>query len=464
MGRMRQMNGRRGLLWLSLLVWLSWSSVAWADCYRLYRNNQPEQAGDCFVESARKLGSGKGLSEAQRLRKGRLLRNAALCFDKVAKNLPVENASVLREKAIAQLSLALKEDLLEGVTGKQEALALRSRIEKSIGRMELTLLTGRSDASVCVSAKGWKSCQVGAIWKLKLLPRTHKVVVRYKGGEQQSRTLSPKPFGRIAMVFAPKERASATTVVTNHPEATLTLLSSVLVKPIVAKGEAFSKELKPGTYKLKVLYPNGQSLQRTLKVVEGKPRVVVLRPPGPPVLVVNTTPINAQVYVDGKYRGNSSLRLVLQPGTRTVELRRGCFHIVKRTMEAKANQTYTIASVLKREAVYLQWLNTKQRGPRMMPIGWVVLASGALIAGVGGLMHGLANDRHEQALQARPIRFDTYQQQATEGNTFRTVGYVGLGLGVLGLGAGVTTLLMSRTQTKFQLPCRVRIKPSNDDL
>lgn len=452
-------------LWLlsGIGVWLI-PSLAWADCYQLYRSNQPEQAGDCFVQAAKKLGAGKALTEAARIRKGRLLRNAALSYDKAAKSSPNLKASELRDKAVQRIDDALREKLFEGASGLKEMKELRGRLERSIGRVNVTVVTGHANAFVCLQSGEWKRCKSTSLWNLNVLPRRYTVRVRYPGGEQQTKPLQGKPFARLSVVFAPKELAKTTTIVTNDPGATLTLQSSVLKKPVVAKGLAFTRGLKAGTYQVRVLFSNQQSLKRTMVVKQGKSTVLVLQPPGPPVLIVNTTPINAEVHVDGKYRGNSSLRLTLQPGRHVVEVRRGCFQVVRRVIQARPNQTYTIASILQREKVYQRWLTSRQRGSRMSPVGWAVLASGVVIAGVGGLMHGLANGRHDQAEKVRPIRFEEYRQQATEGNTFRTVGYVGLGVGLVGLGAGVTTLLMSRAPTKFQLPCRVRIRPSNDDL
>ena len=91
-------------------------------------------------------------------------------------------------------------------------------------------------------------------------------------------------------------------------------------------------------------------------------------------------------------------------------------------------------------------------------LGWTSLAIGVLVIGGAGAMHGVATTRQNEALDQRAYDFEGYQNLANSGNTFRSIGHVGIAVGTVGIGVGISALLLSRTPSKYGLSCRVPIK------
>ncbi len=434
-----------------------------ANCLTLFRQKKFEAASRCFVKQAEKVGPSGTLSSTQKIQKGRLLRNAALTLTRGAKQSSSTRAAGMRSKAITLLKRYLSEGLFESSGMKSNTEKQLQALEKQIGYTNLTVVTNHPAAEICLQAGSFKKCKRAMLWTLKLLPKTYQTTVTYplKPPVTQSKVLTALPRTRKTLVFTPPVKSeSLLSIVTGDTGATMSLQNLKTKKSLVHRGGFWSKTLSPGVYQLKLIYPGRPAIQRTVTMKKGRPEILVFRKPGPPVLIINTTPINAQVYIDGKYRGNTGIKLKLKVGQRNVELRRGCFVIYKKMLTLKPNEERSLSVVLQRDAAYIKWKKAS-KGSGGAIAGWSVLAVGALAAGTGGVMQGLASGKHGEALTVRGYDLNKFQTLADEGNTFRTVGYTGIAVGVVGIGVGIATLIATRPVARTSIPCQVPLKEQN---
>jgi hypothetical protein len=422
-------------------------------CYGLFRKRDYSGASNCFMKEAKKLGANPTGSKL--LQKGRLMRNAAISLDRGAKNSSPAKAVGYKLRAITILQQYLKQKLygnsstMKGATNK-----LLQKLQGSIGYARISIVTNHPKAKACITSKSVNKCNTGTFWNSKVLPGAYQIVVTYPLSPPVTRnkSITAAPRTQRTHVFTPPvKKLSLLSVVTNDAKATLLLKSKKLKAPKTHTGSSWTTELSPGPYQLMVIYPGQAPLKKTFTMQEGKPQVFVFTKPGPPVVVINTTPIYTQVFINGKYRGNTGIRLKLKPGTIKLELKRGCYVPFVKTMTVKANQEYAVSEILKRDPAYLAW-KTKKKSNSGTVIGVSVLIAGVVIGGVGGLMYGLSAGKHSEAIAARPSDFGAYQQLAGENNTYVTVGHIGAGLGAVGIGTGVFLLA---TQSSNKPSCQV---------
>lgn len=429
-----------------------------ADCYSLFRKKQFVQASQCFEQEAKAIGAQP--TGNNKIKKGRLLRNAALCLDRAAKRSGGTRAASHRSKAIELLQLYLKEKLCGSSSTCRATQKMLRKVKSQIGYTRITLVTNHPKATACIKASGFNACQTGALWNTKLLPKTYTVSVTYPSNPPTTRTqnFTAVPHTQKTLMFTPPvKKIGLLSIVTSDPRANILLTGGSLKTPQKHVGALWTKELNEGRYEITVVYPGQSPIKRSVQITTGKASSELFTKPGPPVVIINTTPINAQVFVNGRYMGNTGLRLKLKPGTTKIEIKRGCYEPVTRTLQLAANKETYISVMLKRDPIYLAWSNKKNNGSSGA-LGWASLIGGVALAGAGGAMYGVAGGKRKEALDVRPSNFKKYQGLASENNTFVTIGHIGLGLGVVGIGVGVATLLMSRPQSKFSLACKVKLK------
>jgi hypothetical protein len=434
--------------------------VAQADCYQLFQRQQYEKAASCFVDLAQTMGT--PTTTDAKIRKGRLLRNAAMSLDRAAKGNDARGAAIQRSNALGLLGRYLSEQLYESESQRKATEDLMAKMREQIGYARLVIVTNHQGAKICVhQEKASPQCQTGMLWETRLLPQTYQIEVTYPLDPPVSKrqTFEALPRTDRTLVFTPPiKQQGLLSIVTDDPQADITISGSNLKVPLTHRGANWSQNLMAGNYEVVIAYPGQAAMRQTFAIATGKPTILLFRKPGPPVLIVNTTPINAQVFIDGKYHGNTGLKLNLQPGVRQIELRRGCYQIIKRTLTMEANREYVVSEILQRDPVYLQWQNTS-KGPNTKAIaGWSAMIAGVLLAGTAGIMHGLASSRQGDALNQRAYNFTGYKQLADEGNLYRTVGHTGIAIGTVGIGVGVGFILAARPQSRYDLACQIPIQ------
>lgn len=452
-------------LWgITLLLGCS-SFIGWAQdanaqarCYSLFSKRAFVQAANCFETEAKKMGAAP--QGTRRLKKGRMLRNAALCLDRAAKRSNATRAAGLRIRAMGVLSRYLKQKLYPDGSTRAATRKLLGKLRRQIGYATLTIVTNQPNAKVCITGTDFRQCKTSAYWNIRLLPKNYQIEVTYPLSPPVTKRRSFKAIPRTqrTLVFSPPvNRKGLLSVVTGDPKATIILKGGKLKTPLTQTGGLWTKELAPGTYELMVIYPNVAPLKKRFVIKQGQPSAQVFTKPGPPVLVINTTPINAQVFINGRYMGNTGIRLKLTPGKTKVELKRGCYQLVSRTLNLKANTEEYLSVILKRDPAYVAWRSSKKTGGSSV-LGWVLVGGGVALAGLGGAMQGLAGMRYNEGLQVRPLNFQEYQRLATENNAFGATAIGGFVAGGALLTIGIVSLAMARPKSRYDVPCQIRLK------
>lgn len=451
---------KRVVVGLCVLLGWGWASVASADpaCYALFRSQRFQEAADCFQKAANAMGAGSSLSQDKRIEKGRLLRNAALSLGRAAGSAKPEERAWMRERAVNLLRLYEREGLHESAQVRAATARLRQTFAGQVGYAAVNIVTNHPKATANLKGYRFQESRVGMVWNLNLRPGRYTLEVNYPGGIKREEAFEVGAFARKTMVLNPPSSATQVTIVSNADDALIQIEGGNLQSPAISRGALWTRKLEPGNYTIKVTYRGQQPTEKAFTIESGQSLAFVFNPPGPPALQIMTKPDGVSVFVDGQYRGKTDLRIDVKEGTREIILRRTCYLPIKRSVDAEANKEKRIALDLKRDPAYIRWQDS-QKGLRSRQIfGWSMLAGGLLIGGVAGAMHGLASAKHTEAQDVRQTNFPAYQNFAREGNTFRTVGHVGVGVGGAALIAGVVGLVMAQSTPLSEVPCEVRLK------
>ncbi|MCB9638230.1 MAG: PEGA domain-containing protein [Myxococcales bacterium] len=446
--------------WIVVAMIWSWSAVAWANpaCYGLFRQKRYQAAAECFQRAANEMGAGSSLSREKRVQKGRLLRNAALSWNRAATGGDAAKRAWMRERAVKLLGLYDREGLYESGAVRSATNQLRRTLEGQIGYASVGIVTNNPKAMVTLKGFRFDKSQVGMVLNLNLRPGKYSLEVSYPGGSKREQSFSVAPFERKTLVLNAPSSATQVTIVSNSNEATIQLEGGNLGNSAIFRGALWTRKLDPGQYTVKVTYPGQQPEVKSFSIESGQSLAFVFNPPGPPTLRVTTQPDGASVFVDGQYRGKTDLRIELKEGSHEVILRRTCYLVAKRSVSVAVNQEKRIALAMTRDPAFLKWRES-QKGVRGRQIfGWSMLGAGLLVGGLAGAMHGVASAKHTEALEVRQTNFPAYQSLAREGNTFRTVGHISIGVGGAALIAGVVGLVLAQPSPLSEVPCKVRLK------
>lgn len=178
----------------------------------------------------------------------------------------------------------------------------------------------------------------------------------------------------------------------------------------------------------------------------------------PTVLLIRSTPSRASIRVDGRVRGKTPLRIVLpHSGPFRLEVARSCYQTYRQSVRVVAGQARTVSVRLSPVPKQPDALSVKRR-QQAQTTAWIVLGVGGALGVATVVFHVYASHLHSEAeysyaqsLAARRLgkeplivaRFYTsYQNDATLGNTMRTVGWVGVGLSTVVLGVGIAQMAL----------------------
>jgi len=452
---------------LGLFLFLFSTNAQAQDCRKLFASGNLVGACKCFVKKAKDLGPGAKLSSDSRVSKGRFLRNGGICFKAVAnRERNPSKASELLIQAVDPLELYLSEKLYENSSMKRATEKLLSEVRRQIGFASVTIIASNPGAKICWQNGSKSKCSTGAIWKTKLVPGAYTIRVTYplKPPVTKSKQVKLSPRTDKTFLFTqPVKKIGLLSVATNDAKTMMYLSGGKLKSPLNHTGLFWTKKLTPGDYLLTIIFPGLKPIKKKIKIVESQTVPVIINKPGPPVLLIHTAPTNARVFIDGKYRGNTGIRLKLKPGTRKIELRKGCFLMFKKELQMAPNKEYNVSEILKRDPVYLDWLKKKREVKKQSKtFAWVMLFGGLALAGGGGAMYGLASGQHATANEWRGFNTKNYNDHAGLGNTFHTLGHVGVGIGAVVAGIGVVSLASGGGPgSQYDLPCKVPMRRSN---
>jgi hypothetical protein len=400
------------------------------------------------------------LSSERRTEKGRLLRNGALSFVRAATKAKRTEAAWMRERATQLLRLYDREKLYESEAVRRATLQLRQKIQAEIGYADLSIVTNNPQAKACLKGYRFQECKIQMIWNLRVRPGRYALEATYPGGAVEKRALDLGPMQRETVVLSPPTAEGQITIVSNAPNAMMRIEGGELSAPIMQTGNLWVPQLKPGSYVITITYPGQSPQSKPFIVAVGKPVALIFNPPGPPAVRVVTQPDGVSVFVGGQYRGKTDIRLLLKEGKQEIVLRKTCYLERKVSVEAIANQEKQVNLKMERDPAFLVWQKNQQGLRGRQIFGWSMLAGGIVIGGVGGAMHGVATIRHNdaEARRAAPSTFAQYQSLAEEGNTFRTIGHVGVGVGGAAVIVGVVGLFLAQSTPLSEVPCKVRLQ------
>lgn len=178
-----------------------------AICARWFRQKRYEQSARCFVQLVAAL-KGKR-SDTQRFQAGLWLRNAAVALRRAAKlEKRSEHGAYLRERALRLLERYLRGSLYSTPTQKRIVENMKSGLESKIAYTDLTVLSGRMEATIRILGYRYKGDGKGSVTK-RLRPGRYTVLVRYPKMPETARTVTLPPGQPQVLRFAPpKKRVS----------------------------------------------------------------------------------------------------------------------------------------------------------------------------------------------------------------------------------------------------------------
>lgn len=347
------------------------------------------------------MGKAASLTAPQRWARGRLLRNAATSYKRLAYQSPPAEAAFWREVALRLLETYEREKLYENPQRQKDAASQRAALRREIGYATLRLQWAGKPTEICVMGYRFRRCVKGQRWERKVRPGAYKVQIKGEKGASQSWTFS------------------------------------------LASGQSQAHRLVPKA-------PPSPPQRR-------KPS------PRPVSIQVLSTPSGAQVWVDGKRRGKTPLSFAATPPQTTIEVSYPCYETQRVTWRAASGQT-RLSVMLSPSSKYLTWQRAQSAHQVQLIWGWSVLAFGVAATGFGVVGQAVASDLHGQAdghassyqSSTAPGEIDRfallYEQTAGAGNTWRTLGYVGLGTGAVALSVGLWRVLSMPSHSSS--PCQ----------
>ncbi|GIW29941.1 MAG: hypothetical protein KatS3mg071_0115 [Meiothermus sp.] len=142
----------------------------------------------------------------------------------------------------------------------------------------------------------------------------------------------------IAGQLPPPPPSTGTLSLNSSPSGAQALINGRLVG-----NTPLNLELLPGTYNLELRRSGYNPLRTAFTIQAGQVTrlnlTLVATPPPTGVLAVDSNPRGAQVLVNGRVVGNTPLNLTLNPGSYTVELRRGGFSPFRTLVTIQAGRT-----------------------------------------------------------------------------------------------------------------------------
>jgi len=323
-------NTTRGALigGLALALLLGPGAAVAASCGALFQQKQYVKAADCFVAAAASI---KDISaKAERIRKGRNLRNAAVALRTAARaEKRVEVASFHRERAVALLKQYLAQKLYESAYRQRSTQGLLHVVQKKIGYVPLTIITNAAGSQATLTGYHFQA-RFSDRWSKAVRPGPYQLQVQYPGGGKAvTRQLQVRP-GRARIVVLTKP--SAGRAVTRRAVTRRAVTRRVASRRLAARRPA----MRPGP----------------------RPQAPRFRSPATVLLGVGA----AALISGGIVLGLAA----------TADAQKQSFH---QDVGAAATVQDT------RHIVALH-----QQSTTMFPIGWVVLGAGGVLAAAGGIL------------------------------------------------------------------------------
>ncbi|MCB9637932.1 MAG: PEGA domain-containing protein [Myxococcales bacterium] len=454
-----------GCLALLLVVGFPATSALAKDCASLYRRGQIEESGECFAKEADAMGASKGLPRLQRIKKGRLFLNAARLFSLAAKRSKNENKIRLYERSLQLLERYTKENLYEDDERKNSALTELRRLRNKIGYGRINIFSYDPRANICLTySSGRKRCKKGSVWRAYLPPGQYTMSVKYPDLAEQTRPLTVTPNENSTQGFTPPKVEIPVELYTNHPHAKITLQGAALEKKITHEGKEWKLKLAPGSYKVTLAYPGVPPYERTIHVSVGSGVTKRYRPPSA-TLELSTVPAGAQIFVNGVYRGVTPAQILVPDGETSIVFKSLCHRPATKKLDVQPQTRNNVSVMMEIESRYQDWQKKKAEQPTLQISGWVALVSGVLVAGFGGAAQFISNGAHAEAEKQRELYLTNrtnvqqyvtaYEAEAQRGNTWRTVGFVGFGVGGAAMIFGITQLARSGLPSLRSLECEI---------
>ncbi len=369
-----------------MLCWPVWAVNA--NCTTLFQQKKYDKAAACFRKEAQRLGAGATLSQIQRWSKGRLLRNAATCYKQAAHRATPAQAAFWREQAMLLWKKYQAEKLYENQSRRQEADRQIQSLRREIGYATLTMKVVGDAANICLHGYRFKRCQKGKQWRVEVRPGSLRIL----GQRGKQRT-------QIKLTLAPGSKVSRI----------------LQIGPVIGRKRPVPK----------------------------RPVLVSLR--------IQSNPSGATVFLAGRRVGKTPLSHKLSKSLHSIRVSLPCYR--DQMISLKNGASRTLSVTLKPSSKYTQWLASQKSSGAHRIWGWVVLSSGVAAVVLGTVGQIVASNEHAKAENQKLVYTNAkdvkvmnaaaalYEQTASNGNTWRTVGYIGLGVGVAGIGVGLTRLL-----------------------
>ena len=413
-------------------------------CKHFFKNGHFTQAAACFLKMSEDISLSFASSPIQRYRKGRLLRNAAICLEKAAKQTKrPELAAFLRERGANVLGYYLQKKLFEINIRAQQAKAMRKRLQQQIQYAELSL-QAQYATSICLRGFRWKQCFAKALWRGKLRPGKWSVHIVFSNKAEIVRDFSLSAKDTKALKFKQPIAKVKLLIQTGSKQASLSLSGGSLEGKKQHKGSSWRLQLLPGKYTLSISFAGQKSWIQRFVLHRQKPQTFIFQPNSPGV-ELSSAPSNATIRLNGVGQGKAPLRLLLQSGAHHIEAKSPCYEPSHRKISF-SNKTPRKQLLVQKPGRFLRshrlngQLVSSQRtlGVASLVAGGSFLALGVVSQFVASSYHGQAIEA-EQQFQNEPIIkwADDYRQRASTGNTWRTIGTVGLGVAAVGLSLGV---------------------------
>lgn len=263
-----------GVTCLIYVVWLSLPSpvAARSGCLSLYKRGDYLSAAACFQQQAKQMGPGASLSLTQKWNKGRLLKNAARSYMRVANasatRQKLAQAAFRREQALKLLALYIKEKLYESRRRRREVERMQRQLEAKIQYATLLVETGLPSARICVKGFRYDRCLRQGRWRLRLRPGTYQVRISARGRPLQTRQHQARPGQSHTLRFALQ---SVGVLIETQPKG-----ANVRIQGTYQGQTPLRLSLNPGTYTIRFSYRCYHSVVQELKLRAGQ-RAVSLR-------------------------------------------------------------------------------------------------------------------------------------------------------------------------------------------
>jgi len=431
-------------LLLLFLLFTTSAYAAKANCKGYFANQQYTRAASCFLRQSESIPLSPKSSPISRYRKGRLLRNASICLEKAAqKSKDPQQAAFLREKGLMVITKYLRKKLFEINIREKQAQQMRKTFLKRI-QYATIILHAQYGTSICLRGFRYKRCFNKTSWSGRLRPGKWDIHITFSNKAESVRTIILKPEATQRKRFKRPTAKVPLTMLTGSNKAKLTLNSLSLERTLHHTGSKWSLSLLPSRYHVTLTYPGQKSWTRTFVLHRQQPKTFSWGPKSPG-LVLTSQPKGTSIRIKGIEQGKTPLRLLLQKGQHTIVSKSPCYQEKKtRVIFTSLTKRFLVLKqkpgrMLESHILYSKLVSSQ----RTFGIASFVTGGTLLLFGVTGQL--IATSFHNQArgteqqFQNKPIPqlASEYQQQASTGNTWRTLGTVGLGAAGLGIGLGI---------------------------